>query len=152
MNSLPVAIQDFLNSTPYYPCLLLVHPRIERLHTVADELLGAYDWPRLSIGWELSETLLPIELKRRPPKAARWLEDRLNDFKPGPLLCTDIDLLFEPSLILNPLTLLQSASRITRLVALWPGTHQNGVLAYAIPEHAHYRTWRNPQLPIESLR
>jgi hypothetical protein len=151
MNSLPATVQNFLNSSPYHPCLLLVHPRIERLQAVADELLSAYGWPSLSIGRELSEALLLIEPKRRPQKAARWLEDRVNDFKPGPLLCTDIDLLFEPSLTLNPMTLLQSASRITRLVTLWPGTYEQGTLAYAVPEHAHYRTWRNPQLPIEAL-
>lgn len=151
MNSLPVGIQNFLNSAPYYPCLLLVHPRIERLHVATDELLGAYGWPQLSIGRELSEALLLIEPKRRPQKVARWLENRLSDFQPGPLLCTDIDLLFEPSLKLNPMSLFQAGSRFTRLVTLWPGTHEQGTLAYAVPEHEHYRSWRNPQLFIEVL-
>ena len=151
MNSLPIVIQNFLNSNLYHPCLLLVHPQIERLQAAADELLGLYGWPRLLIGRELSDALLLVEPKRRAQKAARWLDDRLNDFKPGPLLCTDIDLLFEPSLRLDPVTLLSSASRTTRMVALWPGTHNSGALAYAVPEHAHYRTWRNPQLPIEAL-
>ena len=79
MNALPVAIQDFLNSAPYYPCLLLVHPRIERLRAAADALQESYGWPQLSIGPELSETLLLIEPKRRPRRVAKWLNDAQAD-------------------------------------------------------------------------
>jgi hypothetical protein len=70
---------------------------------------------------------------------------------PGPVLCTEIDLLFEPSLELDPLPLLVDISRATRLVIAWPGSYVGGVLAYAAPEHAHYRTWRQPPAHIVHL-
>jgi hypothetical protein len=80
--------------------------------------------------------------------ANRWTKTRLGDLSPGPVLCTDIDLLFEPSLSLNPLRLFKDAGRITRLIVAWPGTYRDDVLSYAVPDHAHYRTWRNPKIPI----
>jgi hypothetical protein len=70
----------------------------------------------------------------------------------GPVLCTETDLLFEPTLKLNPLSLLRDASRVTRLVVSWPGIYQSDVLAYAAPEHSHYRTWRKPEVPIVFLQ
>jgi acyl-CoA reductase-like NAD-dependent aldehyde dehydrogenase len=39
----------------------------------------------------------------------------------------------------------------TRLIVMWPGTYRNGVLAYAVPEHSHYRTWNDPQVTITVL-
>jgi hypothetical protein len=80
--------------------------------------------------------------------ANRWTKTRLGDLSPGPVLCTDIDLLFEPRLSLNPLRLFKDAGRITRLIVAWPGIYRDDVLSYAVPDHAHYRTWRNPKIPI----
>jgi hypothetical protein len=65
---------------------------------------------------------------------------------PGPLLCTGIDLLFEPSLKLNPLHIFLDASRTTSLVIAWPGTCEEGKLTYAVPSHAHNRTWPTADL------
>ncbi len=151
MNLLRITVEDFLESAPYFPCLLLVHPEIKRLRAAADELGESYSWPQLSIGHELSGVLLMVEPERRPRKAVRWVEWKLGGLRPGPLLCVDVDLLFEPSLQVEPLTLFRSNSRATRLVVMWPGTYRNGVLAYAVPEHADYRTWNNPQVAIAVL-
>lgn len=151
MNDLLHRVETFLQSDPYYPCLLLVHPRIQRLHEAADILLARYDWPQASIGQELSADLLPVTPGRRPDHAGRWLASRMLKARPGPLLCRDIDLLFEPSLNLEPLTLLRAASRSTRLVVLWPGDYTGAVLSYAVPAHAHYRPVPDPQVSIERL-
>jgi len=70
----------------------------------------------------------------------------------------DIDILFEPTLALDPLHLLRETSRLRPLIVLWPGAFVKGVLAYASadPAHAHYRTWGRPELcpdciiPLES--
>ena len=70
----------------------------------------------------------------------------IDDFQPGPVLCTDIDLLFDPSLKLNPLQLFLSCSKQTTLVIAWPGSYLDNTVAYAVPEHAHFRTWKQPDL------
>ena len=52
---------------------------------------------------------------------------------------------------LNPLGLLRHASRVTQLVVTWPGSYLGDVLAYAVPDHSYYRTWRKPEVPIVVL-
>lgn len=144
--ALDTAVSNFLASSSYHACLLLIHPEIIRLKTAVSHLNQTYNWPTLSVGLKLSQALLPIAPKQRSRQANRILPRLAKEYAPGPLLCADIELLFEPSLSLDPLLLLRQISRQVTLVVAWPGTFQNGKLAYAVPEHAHYRTWDSPDL------
>lgn len=144
--ALGTAVSRFLASTPYHACLLLIHPEIVRLQTAVSHLTQTYNCSTLSIGKELSRALLPNAPGQRSRQARRILPELISRYAPGPLLCTDSDLLFEPTLALDPLALLREASRKVTLIVAWPGRYQNGVLAYAVPEHAHFRTWDNPDL------
>ena len=110
-----------------------------------------YDWPHLSVGQELSTALLSEMPKHRPRTAARWVRARLGEMAPGPALCTEIALLFEPTLRLDPLRLMRDTSKRTRLIVIWPGSYVDGVLAYAVPEHSHYRTWRKPGPEVNAV-
>ena len=140
------AVTDFLRTS--HPCLLLVHPEVRRLEDAVGELLSAYGWPRLSVGRELSGVLLSETLQRRSRTVRQWMQARLGEMAPGPVLCTEIDLLFEPTLELDPLGLMRDVGRVTRLVVTWPGSYAGDVLAYAVPAHHHYRTWRRPEVSI----
>jgi len=122
------AVTDFLRTS--YTCLLLVHPGVRRLEDAANGLLSVYGWPCLSVGRELSAVLLSEPPARRSRTARRWMETRLGQMAPGPVLCTEID---------------------TQLVVTWPGGYLGDVLAYAVPGHSHYRTWRKPEVPIVVL-
>ena len=143
------AITDFLRTS--HTCLLLVHPAVSRLEDAANELLSVYDWPRLSVGRELSPVLLSETPQRRSRTVRQWMKTHLRDISPGPVLCTEIDLLFELTLKLDPLRLICDVSRVTRLVVTWPGSYVDDVLAYAVPDHSHYRTWRKPEVLIKVL-
>ena len=145
------SIATLLDDSAHQKCLLLVHPEIGTLEKTAAELESAYDWPRLSVGRELAAALLSEPPSHRPRLAQRWMEDRLSQMAPGPVLCTEIDLLFHPDLKLDPLMLLRHASRVTRIVATWPGSYVDDVLSYAVPEHAHYRVFRQPEALILAL-
>jgi hypothetical protein len=140
------AITDFLRTSR--TCLLLVHPEVRRLEDAAAELLAAHGWARLSVGQELSTALLSETVQRRSRKARQWMKARLGEMAPGPVLCTEIDLLFEPTLELDGLRLLCDISRVARMVVTWPGSYVDGVLAYATPGHSHYCTWRRPEASI----
>ncbi len=128
-----------------------MHPDIQALERAADSLARGRGWPRLSVGRELSAALLSEPPRDRPRVAARWLPARLAEMAPGPVICSDIDLLFESALSLDPLALLRAASRVTALVALWPGDFADDVLTYAVPGHDHYRPWRHPEVDIRVL-
>lgn len=144
-------VETFLKADPYYRCLLLVHPEVRRLHAAGDMLNERFAWPQLAIGRDLSAVLLSLAQDSRPPHARQWIEARLWEMRPGPVLCTDIDLLFEPSLRLDPLALLRAASRSTTMVVLWPGAYEHGILSYAAPAHDHFRPLPDPQVSIETL-
>jgi len=143
------AITDFLRTS--HTCLLLVYPAVSKLEDAADQLLSVYDWPRLSVGRELSIALLSEPPMRRSRAARRWMQTRVGQMAPGPVLCTEIDLLFDPTLKLDPLRLVRDVGRVTRLVITWPGSYVDDVLAYAVPGHSHYRTWRKPEVFIKAL-
>jgi hypothetical protein len=143
------AVTDFLRAS--HTCLFLAHPEIRRLESAAGELIFTYSWPHLSLGRELGAVLLSETPQRRARSARQWLPVRLGEMTPGPALCTEIDLLFEPTLELDPLRLLSDVSRIARLVVLWPGHYTDDALTYAVPEHSHYRAWRRPGVPVAIL-
>jgi len=143
------AVTDFLSTS--HTCLLLVHPEVRRLEDAADELLSTYGWPRLSVGRELGVVLLSEMPRRRSRTARQWMPTRLREMAPGPVLCTEIDLLFDSTLELDPLSLMRDVSRVARMVVTWPGSYLDGVLAYAVPDHSHYRTWRKPEVDIVVL-
>jgi hypothetical protein len=145
---LAAAIEYFLATPPYYPCLLLVHHEIKRLQTARQQMSSQYGWPDFSVGTLLSQPLLSATPRYRPGLARRTFMDLAQTYRPGPVLCADIDLLFEPTLSLDPLRLLRETSRQVSLVVLWPGTFKNSVLAYATTDHAHYRTWPQTDLCV----
>jgi hypothetical protein len=146
---MPTAVTDLLRAG--CGCLLLVHPEMDRLEDAVAELLKAHEWQRLAVGRELSAALLSEALQHRSLSARRWMRARIGQVAPGPAVCTEIDLLFDPGLSLDPLRLFRDLSRTTRLVVAWPGSHQDDVLAYAVPEHSHYRTWRKPEVSVVAL-
>lgn len=139
-------LAQLLTSQPVYPCFVLTHPEIDKLDATAQRLAHHFGWPALSIGTTLSQSLLPIPPHRRPLQTRPLLYQALRPLAPGPVICTEIDLLFEPSLSLDPLRLLRDASRQMPLAVLWPGTGDTATLSYAVPEHAHYRTWPRTDL------
>ncbi len=145
-DNLFLAIDQFLASASYYPCLLLVHSEISQLQAASQQISDRYDYPHLSVGRLLSQALLSPISKNRASYTQRAWVDMVKAHRPGPALCTDIDLFFEPSLALDGLRLLREASRQVRLIVMWPGTFNDGVLAYATADHAHYQTWPQTDL------
>jgi hypothetical protein len=139
-------LSRLLTSQPVYPCFVLVHPHISTLQTTAERLVDYYGWPMISIGTIVSQALLDVLPQRRPSQIRPVLHQALRHTSTGPILCTDIDLLFEPSLSLNPLRLLRDGSRQTPLIVMWPGQVDDTTLGYAVPEHAHHRTWPRGEL------
>ncbi len=139
-------IDRFLAAQPFHPCCLLVHPSTAHLRDLGHALAEHYGWPRVSLIDLLVEPLIDAPVGRRPSLARDEVLAAATHHAPGPVLLTDINLLFEPSLRLDPLRLFLDASRQARLIAAWPGAWSNSALAYAEPAHAHYRVWRNPEL------
>ena len=138
--------EQFLATLPIYPCLCVVHPDIQQLQSVGKVLVNRYGWGQIAVNTRLSQMLLDVAPRRRPAIAPKVFGDILQAFAPGPVLCQEIELLFEPTLKLDPLRLFRDQSRHTTTAVLWPGSYVDGILTYAVPEHAHYQTWVRPEL------
>jgi hypothetical protein len=145
-NNIIAAIDHFLGHLPYYRCLLLVHKDVARLNATGRKLAAHYHWPTLRVGQDLSRELLDIAPNRRPLMVQRKFPQLVREYTPGPLICSDIDLLFEPTLQIDPLRLLRETARLTTLIVLWPGSYSHDTLSYAVPEHNHFQNWSQPEL------
>ena len=124
-----------------YDCLLLVHPYIQILEKLSTEIqeLGL---SHLNISKGLSTSLMTVSSSERSRFSQKWLLDTLVTFQNGPVLCTFPDLLFDPSLKIDPLSLIRQAARTKQLIVLWPGEYSVNTLSYAVPGHHHFRTWK----------
>jgi hypothetical protein len=139
-------------------CLLLVHADVGKLAAVAEQLTERHEWTRFPIGGPLSRALRDVAPRHRVGAVQRWMGQVLGRAGPGQVVCTEIDLLFEPQLDptgelrLDPLDLFVQMSRQTRLVVAWPGGFDGQRLSYAVPAHAHYRSWPRPAALVAPLR
>ena len=101
----------------------------------------ADNYPYRSLGLEVSQRLLAVPTRRRPYEAERVVVDVVAE-APGPVILLDnIELLFDRSLALHPLNLLQQHSRNVIVVAAWTGQVEAGLLTYAAPGHREYRRY-----------
>ena len=134
---MPFDITATLQQHRTYDGLILVHPHIQVLEKVPNQI-KELDYAILNVGKELSASLLTVSLPERSRFLQQWLIDTLSLFQTKPVLCTCIDLLFDPSLKIDPLFLWRQAARVTQVIVLWPGEYSDGILSYATPAHHHY--------------
>ena len=143
-------VLQYLQGNPYYPCTLLVSPEVALLEGAATALAQDAAWPLVSVGEALADELLTEPPARWPRAAQRAIRQFVTGVR-NPVVLYRIDIMFEPQLRLDPLVTFRETSRAIPLVVAWPGHYDGGILTYATPEHAHYRTWRDPQVGILPL-
>lgn len=140
-----------------FDLLLLVSIEIQILEekTKAIHSLG---YNCIDINKELSAALINIPPNDRSRAVYPWLIEALRKCQSTPVFLIGIDLLFLPSLQLDPFRLLRDVARITPLSVLWLGEYSANTLTYAIPEHNHYRSWtlnasllQQPKVVIHSI-
>ena len=102
--------------------------------------------PLLNLGLDLSTKLLPLTVRERKLNASAIIADIL-DAQESPRLAVDnTEVVFDPSLMLHPLGLLQAISRTRLLVWSWNGSVEDGHVTYAYPGHPEYH-----RIPSEDM-
>ena len=124
-----------------YDCLVLANPQIQILDEIS-ERIQSLGIKHLNVSKELSANLLTIAADTRSRFSQNWLLEAVASFQNSPLLCTYLDLMFDPSFTIDPFSIFRQAARTKQIIVLWPGEYVNNMLSYAIPEHHHYRTWK----------
>jgi len=130
-----------LSFSQSYDCMILVHPQIQMLDELSDKLQSR-GIAHFNISQKLSSALITLSTTERGRFAEKWLKDTLGGLYKNPILCTHPDLLFHPSLEIDPFTLFCQAARFRQMIVLWPGEYSIHTLSYAVPEHHHYRIWK----------
>ena len=98
-------------------------------------------YPLINVNLEVSQRLLDYTIAERPRLVPRLLGDVFKEVNSRVVLLDNLELLFDASLKLNPLQILQSLSRNVTLVASWSGAFADSTLTYAEPWHAEYRQY-----------
>lgn len=106
--------------------------------------------PCVNVGTQLSHRLLDVLPRQRVIHLQKFLADMLPP-ESSVVVLDNTEILFEKNLQNDPLTLLQSISRNTTIVAAWAGEVSADALVYATPGHPEYRHYPAHELLIFDL-
>jgi hypothetical protein len=99
------------------------------------------DLPLVNVNLELSKRLLELTKRQRMLQVDRLMKQIVAEVEGDTVLLENIELLFESSLRLNPLHLLQGLARNKTIVVAWPGSADDDYLTYAEHGHPEYKRY-----------
>jgi hypothetical protein len=135
----------------YYKVVLVVGPpgsgKTALLRSISEQL----HIPVLNLGLELSKKLLSLTIRDRKLKASDLIADLLDAQESASLAVDNTEIVFDPSLMLNPLGLLQSISRTRLLIWSWNGEVEEDHIAYAYPGHPEHQRIPSAEMTLVTL-
>lgn len=142
----------------YHRLLLLVAPATSRYGSTRRELEQLTGGTAANVNRSLSQKLLSLTNRQRKLQAAELFlqtvdEATIEHPQFGKIaLLAHLDILFEPTLAVDALALLQRASRNQVIVACWNGTLESQYLTYGRPDHHQFKRYSVKDflaLPVE---
>lgn len=122
--------------------ILLVGPSRSGKTQLLRQLSAKLNIEPLNVGLELGRRLAATPNNKRGFSAGELLREITNNHKTdGPLLLDNLELLFEPSLQVNPLDLIKRLAHAQPVVAVWPGELRGDRLTYADMSHPEHRDY-----------
>lgn len=97
--------------------------------------------PLINVNLELSRRMLDLTERQRALQLPRLLTEVVGAYDGDVILLDNIEVLFDVSLKLDPLRLLQGLSRSKTIVAAWAGCSDGVQMVYATPDHPEYRRY-----------
>lgn len=125
-------------STQTLPLLILTGVTGSGKTALIQDLAQTQQKPVFSLNLLLAEALLPLSDNERPHAVKPWLDRFLAGQPPGVCFFDPCEILWEPTLLLQPLVLLKQASGVRPLVVTLCGELNQGNLIIARPGHPEY--------------
>ena len=132
----------------YYKLVLVVGPSRSGKTTALRRLSTERSWPLVNVNLALSEGLLELTSRQRALNSSKLLDKVTNEPSGDVLLLDNIEILFDCTLRLDPLRLLQRIARQRSIIASWPGHYDGGSLTYAAPSHPEFRQYQDPDVVV----
>ena len=92
----------------------------------------------VEVGKKLSEALIEVPAPLRTASVEECFSACFREPLPAVTCLDHLEILFEPSLRINPITLIKGASRHAVIVAAWPGVVDEHGLTFGSPDHPAY--------------
>ncbi|BCU06244.1 BREX-3 system P-loop-containing protein BrxF [Allochromatium tepidum] len=122
--------------------ILLVGPRHSGKSHLLRQLGTQLNIEPLNVGLELGRRLAATPNNKRGFSAGELLREIADKERTeAPLLLDNLELLFEPSLQINPLDIIRRLAHSKRVVAVWPGELRGDRLVYADMSHPEHRDY-----------
>lgn len=96
----------------------------------------------VNVNLELSKRMLELTRTQRSQHVERLLKDVIAGAPGDVVLLDNLEILFDTSLEVEPLRLLQVSSRNRTVVASWSGSYVDGTLTYAEPGHPEFMQFK----------
>lgn len=126
----------------YYRLVLLVGRSGSGKTGLLQSVSKEKGYPLVNVNLSISQKMLELTKGQRSKRVERLFKELLDGLEGDVVLLDNLELLFEPTLEIDPLRLLQMRSRNRTLVVSWNGTFENDALNYAESGHPEYQSYR----------
>lgn len=104
--------------------------------------------PLVNVNLELSKRMLELTRTQRSRQVERLLKEVIAAVSSDVVMLDNLEILFDTSLEVEPLRLLQVSSRNRTIVASWNGSFQAGTLIYAEPGHPEFAQFKQTEAVV----
>lgn len=142
-------------------CTLLELNRVWNLYshypviTILDKdiILGKFShFADISLGKVLTSELTKYDKEQRKNHVIKELEKTFDTGIPEGFIVSNIDVLFNPEYNIDILGYFINVSRNKKVIVLWPGEYDLGILSYAAPGYTDYKRYLIKDYNIIILR
>jgi hypothetical protein len=120
-----------LAKNQYYQLVLVMGGTWQDRTKFLKEIALNKDFAYIAIGLPLSRALIERSARDRPMVLADYMSTLLVSHSECGIALDHIEILFEPALNVDPLSLLQMFARQRLIIASWPGNYHHQRLTYA---------------------
>ena len=135
-------------ASQYYRLVILVGAPASGKTATLQSVAQKFGCPLVNVNLELSKRMLELTRTQRSRQVDRLLREVIASVPSDLVLLDNLEILFDTSLEVEPLRLLQMSSRNRTVVASWNGSLLNGTLTYAEPGHPEFIQFKQTEAVI----